>query len=167
MARYVCFLGLAVCAACSTGCVDRRFVVSSDPPGAVVFRNGQALGAAPVDDHFVYYGKYHFTLIKDGYQTLQVDQDVPAPWYEYFPLDFISENLVPWRITDARRYEYHMEPVAQPRTDLLLNDSNILRDKSRTLQPLTPPVAPVAAPGTTPAPPVAPPAAPAPAPAAP
>jgi hypothetical protein len=133
MTRYLCFLGLAVGAACSTGCVDRRFVVSSDPPGAVVYRNGQALGAAPADDYFVYYGKYHFTLVKDGYQTLQVDQDVPAPWYEFFPLDFITENLVPWRITDARRFEYHLEPVAQPRPDQLLIDSQTLRDKSRTL----------------------------------
>ena len=36
-----------------------------------------------MDDHFVYYGNYHFTLIKDGYETLQVDQDIPAPFYEY------------------------------------------------------------------------------------
>jgi hypothetical protein len=137
MARHAWFLGIAVCAACLTGCVDRRFVVSSDPPGAVVYQNGQALGFAPADDHFVYYGKYHFTLVKDGYETLQVDQDVPAPWYEYFPFDFVAENLVPWRISDVRRFEYHLEPIAQPRTDTLLNDAQNVRNRSQTLRQVT------------------------------
>src|SRR5262245_2487854 len=62
------------CVCLLTGCVDRRFVVTSDPPRALVLRNYQPIGAAPADDHFVYYGKYHFTLIKHGYHTLQIGQ---------------------------------------------------------------------------------------------
>src|SRR5262249_32019669 len=96
------------------GCVERRFVINSDPQGAVVFQNGQPLGAAPADNHFVYYGKYRFTLVKDGYETLVVDQDVPAPWYEYPGLDFISENLVPFTIRDRREFSYHLEPARIP-----------------------------------------------------
>ena len=44
----------------------------------MVFRNGVPIGPTPVDDQFVYYGNYHFTLVKDGYETLQVDQDIPC-----------------------------------------------------------------------------------------
>ena len=47
------------------GCVERRFVIESDPPGALVLMNGQQLGATPVDGHFVYYGRYHFTLAEN------------------------------------------------------------------------------------------------------
>ena len=66
LAKIGFFLSLAVFL---TGCVDRRFVVTTDPPGALVLRNNAPIGFAPADDHFTYYGNYHFTLIKDGYET--------------------------------------------------------------------------------------------------
>lgn len=129
------YAALAILAA---GCVDRRYVVTTDPPGAVVLRNHQPIGAAPADDHFVYYGNYHFTLIKDGYTTLQVDQDIATPWYEYFPLDFISENLVPWRIEDVRRFHYRLDPLQTPSTDELLDRAQRLRDRGQSVAPPTP-----------------------------
>src|SRR5581483_5232398 len=54
----------ALCAGALTGCVERRYVITSDPPGAIVYCNGRQIGATPVDDHFIYYGKYDFTLVK-------------------------------------------------------------------------------------------------------
>ncbi len=143
-------LGLTVCAGLLSGCVDQRFVISSDPPGALVLRNNQPIGAAPVDDHFVYYGNYHFTLIKDGFATLEVDQKVPTPWYEYFPLDFISENLIPWKIRDVRRFTYHLEPLRQVNTDEMLGRGQLLRSRGQGIgQPAAPPPPP--APGAPPA----------------
>lgn len=135
MRRCAWFLGLALGMSSITGCVDRRFVVNSDPPGALVLRNGKPIGVTPVDDHFVYYGNYHFTLIKDGYQTLQVDQKIPTPWYEYFPLEIISENLWPWRIVDRRQFNYQLEPIQAVRTDELLNQAQILRDRGKAITP--------------------------------
>src|SRR5258708_2330398 len=84
------------------GCIERRMVVVSDPPGALVLHNGQPIGNAPGDDHFTYYGIHHFTLIRPGYQTLQVDQRIRAPWYEFFPLDLVTEGLVPLQLEDVR-----------------------------------------------------------------
>src|SRR5262245_23206033 len=88
------------------GCVERRFVINSDPPGALVLHNNQPIGSSPGDDHFVFYGYHDFTIIKDGYETLHVHQRVPAPWWEYPPLDFVVENLIPWHFQDVRRYNY-------------------------------------------------------------
>src|SRR6516225_7361266 len=110
-------LGMAVCAGLLSGCVERRYVITTDPPGAIVLRNGEPIGAAPADDHFVYYGNYHFTVIKEGYQILQVDQEISAPWYEYIPLDFFSENLFPYRVVDVRRFHYRLEPLRTVTTD--------------------------------------------------
>jgi hypothetical protein len=140
--------------ATATGCVERRFIVTSDPPGATVLRNHQALGFAPADDHFVYYGNYHFTLVKDGFETLQVDQNIPTPWYEYFPLDFFSENLVPWKIQDVRRFHYHMEPVRAANTSELLDRAQELRTRG---QAIGAPAAPQPVPPALPAPPPGPP----------
>ena len=119
----------------ATGCVERRFVIESEPPGALVLMNGQPIGATPVDGHFVYYGRYQFTLIKDGYETLQVEENFRPPWYEYFPLDFASENLYPGKVEDIRRPRaFTMTPKAQPRADALLGQAEQLRSKGRALQ---------------------------------
>jgi hypothetical protein len=151
MRRCGCIPAIAICAVLAGGCVERRYVVTSDPPGAIVLRNGQSLGWSPADDHFVYYGNYHFTLIHDGYETLQVDQKIPPPWYEYPVLDFISENLIPWQIEDVRRFHYALQPLQLPRADLLLERAQGLRTQGQTLVPLAPPL-PLEAP--SPGPPV-------------
>src|SRR5689334_4896625 len=93
------------------GCVERRYVIESDPPGALVLVNGQPLGTTPVDGYFTYYGAYDFTLIKDGYQTKQVTQRITSPWYEWPGIDFATENLYPAKIEDIRRYRYCLEPL--------------------------------------------------------
>jgi hypothetical protein len=118
-----------------TGCVERRFVVTTDPPGALVLRNNAPIGFAPADDHFVYYGNYHFTLIKDGYETQQVDQKIPAPWYQYPPFDFFAENFLPWHIIDVRRFHYQMQPKQVPHAEEMLNRAQELRDRGRIVTP--------------------------------
>ena len=158
MSRHAWLVGVIV-AAGLTGCVERRYVITTDPPGAMVLRNYQNIGAAPADDFFVYYGNYHFTLIKDGYATMQVDQDIPTPWYEYFPLDFVSENLFPWRIKDVHRFHYKLEPLQPIRSEEIINRAGQLRNRGQTLTP--PPSASQTAPLSPPLPlavPVQPPA---------
>src|SRR5262245_47866634 len=118
-----------------TGCVERRFVVTTDPPGALVMRNNAPIGFAPADDHFVYYGNYHFTLIKDGFETQQVDQIIPAPWYQYPPFDFFAENFIPWHIIDVRRFHYQMQPKQVPHAEEMLNRAQELRDRGRIITP--------------------------------
>ncbi|MFL5245480.1 MAG: PEGA domain-containing protein [Gemmataceae bacterium] len=120
------------------GCVERRYVVTTEPPGVQVLRNGQDLGAAPVDDHFVYYGLYHFTLIKDGYEIQQIDQNIPTPWYEYPGLDFVSENLIPWKIHDVRRFHYNMQPVQNPNIKDVLDKAQKLQNHGKSLTPFAP-----------------------------
>jgi hypothetical protein len=120
------------------GCVERRYVITTEPPGAKVLRNGQDLGTAPVDDHFVYYGNYHFTLIKDGYEIQQIDQNIPTPWYEYPVIDFFSENVIPWKIRDVHRFHYNMQPVQTPNVKEVLDKAEKLQNHGRSLVPFAP-----------------------------
>jgi len=39
MKNYIAFLSFALCAGLLTGCVEQRYVVTTDPPGAVILRN--------------------------------------------------------------------------------------------------------------------------------
>src|SRR5262249_47660414 len=117
-----------------SGCVERRFVITSNPPGATVYREGIQLGPTPVDDSFTYYGDRVYTLVLDGFETLQVKQPAPAPWYEIPPLDFIAENLWPFKIRDVRRPEpYQLQPLQNANPNQVLERGQQLRNSGRSL----------------------------------
>lgn len=79
--------------------------------------DGKELGYTPVSTDFTYYGTREVTLIKDGYETLTIDQPVTTPWYQVFPLDFFSDNLLGYNGRDKRDYAYQLQPkmrIPQP-----------------------------------------------------
>jgi PEGA domain len=133
-ARTACAL-FAVAAALLTGCVERRFRIESNPPGAYVLVNSLPYGPTPVDIPFIYYGHYDIVLMKDGYVTKRVRQDVPAPWYQYPPIDFFAESLWPRQITDIRPLIYDLEPLPPPNLVQLKAEAVELRERAKTLPP--------------------------------
>ena len=96
----------------AAGCVQRRMTIRSNPPGALVYVDDYQIGTTPVSHDFVYYGTRKIRLVKDGYETLTVRQPFPIPWYEIFPLDFVTENLWPWEIRDERVVDLAMASAA-------------------------------------------------------
>jgi hypothetical protein len=144
--------------------VRRRLNVNSNPQGALVYVDNQQVGVTPCSVDFTYYGTREIRLIKPGFETLTVNQPIPAPWYEYLGLDFISENLVTTKIRDNRTVNYNLAPQLIVPTQELIDRGNQLRQD--TLQygtapvigaPVGPnvPAAAVVAPGPpTPLPPV-------------
>jgi hypothetical protein len=132
-------LALAVVAGAASGCVDRRFVIESSPPNANVFVNGKLVGATPADVQFTYYGKYRFVFVRDGSQTLTVDEDICPPWYEYPPFDFIAENLLPFTVRDVHYIRRPLELVPNIPAEEILNHATPLRAKGlNTGVPLPP-----------------------------
>ena len=134
-------ISILLAASALSGCVDRRFVITSDPPGATVYRDGMQLGVTPVDDPFVYYGCKEYKLVLDGYEPLVVKQPAPPPWYEFPPIDFLSENLWPFTIRDIRRPEpYALQPLQTPNPNQVLDRAQQLRNSGRALgeQPASP-----------------------------
>ena len=122
----------------------------------MVLRNGAPIGPTPVDDQFVYYGNYHFTLIKDGYTTLQVDQAIPTPWYQYVPLDFVTEALVPVHIEDVQRFHYVLQPQQATNPTAVIQEAEVLRSQGQAIGVPPPPAPPPPPPALAvpPAPPV-------------
>ncbi|NDC63853.1 MAG: PEGA domain-containing protein [Planctomycetia bacterium] len=98
--------------AASTGCVQRRMTIRSNPPGALVYVDDYQIGTTPVSTDFIYYGTRKIRLVKDGFETLTLRQPFPLPWYEIFPLDFVTENLWPGEIRDERVVDLAMVPAA-------------------------------------------------------
>ena len=118
-----------------TGCVERRFRVESNPPGAYVYINNHPYGPTPVDVPFLFYGDYDVMLVKEGYETKKVKQPVPPPWYQYPVIDFFAEALYPGQLTDIWPLFYELEPVCQPNLDLLKAEGEELRRRGAALPP--------------------------------
>jgi hypothetical protein len=123
---------LAVGLLATVGCVERRMTIRSDPPGALAVVDGRELGFTPVSTGFLYYGTRRVQLIKDGHETLTVMEKVNPPWYQVFPIEFVADVLIPWRIHDERELYYRLEPQRVAPTDQLLRRAEELRQQSQS-----------------------------------
>ena len=138
--RRVFLLAAAAAAAVlsSPGCVQRRMTIRSNPPGALVYVDDYPLGSTPVSHDFVYYGTRKIRLVKDGYETLTVRQPFPVPWYEIFPLDFVTENISPWEVRDERVVDLAMQPAASTPAELVVSRAEQVRLAAGSLPPVAP-----------------------------
>jgi hypothetical protein len=128
---------LASVALATTGCVERRYTIRTDPPGALVYVNGQEMGptAPAVSASFTHYGPREIVMIADGYQTAHVIQPIDAPWYDNVLTDFFTENLLPWTIRDEREFSYRLSPAVNPPSGDLLQRGESLRAEAQQLPP--------------------------------
>jgi hypothetical protein len=119
-------LGFMLCTV-HAGCVQRRMTVRTNPPGALLYVDDYPIGTTPISTNFTYYGTRKIRLVKDGYETLTVMQPIPAPWYQFPPIDFVAENVVPGEIRDHRALDFQLRPQTIVPTDQLLSRAEELR----------------------------------------
>ncbi len=115
-----------------SGCVERRYTIRTDPPGATVVVNGEEIGPAPASKSFVYYGDRQISLILDGYQTQTVIQPINAPWWDNLFTEFFTENFLPYSLRDEREFKYQMVPAQSPPAGELRDRAESLRSKRRS-----------------------------------
>ncbi len=105
-----------------SGCVLRTLTINSEPSGATVYLDNTPVGETPVTIPFTYYGTRKITLEKtdaDGkliYERKIVYEKISTPVYQYFPLDFFSEIVLPVDIKDEHFFTYRLDPLNQPPT---------------------------------------------------
>ncbi|MBL0927760.1 MAG: PEGA domain-containing protein, partial [Phycisphaerales bacterium] len=99
-------LVLLAAAAPLAGCVDRRIVITSEPPGAMVTLNDAEVGRTPTEVSFTYFGVYDVRLEKPGYDTLITRAEARAPIYEKPGIDLVAmavpvtkRTIVEWHFT--------------------------------------------------------------------
>jgi len=105
---------IALSAIAGGGCVQRTLQIESDPPGALVYLNGEEAGRTPMRKNFVWYGTYDVVLRKDGYQTLNKPTQVWAPWWQIPPIDLVAE-LLP--LEDKQYARYRLRPTTEVQTE--------------------------------------------------
>jgi hypothetical protein len=122
------FAVTVVCvAACLAGCVTRRMTVRTNVPGAQVYVDNYEIGRTPASTDFTYYGTRNIRVVKDGFETLSVQQPIAAPWYQIPGFDFVAENIWPFEIRDERQYTYNLQPQYVVPTEALVGRAEELR----------------------------------------
>lgn len=125
MMRGVALFSLSI----AMGCVGvrREMTIESDPPGAIVYVNGEEVGRTPLTKEFTYYGTVDLKLRKDGYETLEDQPKVFAPWWQWPPFDLVTESM---SLTDEHKLSYEMSPREQsPDPQQLVQRGSELREK--------------------------------------
>lgn len=119
----------------ASGCVRRTMIITTDPPQALVFLNDQEVGRSEVTTDFLWYGDYGVTVRKEGYQTLETNWEVGAPWYQWVPLDFFFEVLWPGQMHDVRRAHFTLEERVDPQPEVLAERAIELRARALPFGP--------------------------------
>jgi hypothetical protein len=116
----------------TSGCAAKReLVINSDPPGALVRLDDRVVGTTPYTTRFDAYGTRRITLYHLGYRSLSEVEEIDPPWYGVFPLDVISEVLIPVGWRDRHEFNFHMTPesgtVTAPDLEQVLDRAETLR----------------------------------------
>ena len=85
--------------------------LESNPPGALIYLNGEEVGRTPVTHDFLWYGDYKVELRKPGYETFTTHTWVGAPWWQLPPIDFAAD-ISPVPLADRQHFSYTMEPAS-------------------------------------------------------
>lgn len=78
------------------GCkAQRTLTITSDPPGALVRLDDDLVGVTPVRLPFLHYGTRRVTWYLEGYRTSSRLVRIKPPWYAWFPVDILTEVILP------------------------------------------------------------------------
>lgn len=97
-----------------TGCVERTLEVRSEPSGARVFLDSMDVGVTPLDIPFHHYGIREIALEMPGFDRAVRRVPLLPPWYQIFPLDLLTDIVLPLPIRDRRVVAVRLEKTAPP-----------------------------------------------------
>ncbi len=116
-------------AALSTGCVRRTIMITSEPPGVLIWVNDREVGRTPIDVGFEYYGVYDVRLELAGYEPMMTSGKASAPWWDKAGADFFAE-LVPADLQSEVRWHYVLTPLTEDRDALIERAAQLRLDLS-------------------------------------
>jgi hypothetical protein len=121
-----------VAALASGGCVERLMAIKSDPPGASVTLDDVSYGVTPVEIPYLWYGKRVLTVQMSGYIPVREVLVLNPPWWQYFPMDFTTDVLLPFTVTDRSQFTVTLEKavLSDSEREAVLKRAAELRDKA-------------------------------------
>jgi hypothetical protein len=122
---------LALTLAAAACRANRYLEITSTPPGAEVRLDDEAVGVTPVRVPFEHFGTRRVTFYLPGYRTTSRRIRLRAPWYARFPLDIVTEVLLPIGLRDRRKVHEVLVPgeavMSLPSLRSVIERANALR----------------------------------------
>ncbi|MCP3915075.1 MAG: PEGA domain-containing protein [bacterium] len=108
--EWVILLG-ALSLALPSGCTTKRVLaIESSPPGAIVRLDEKVIGRTPLEHPFQHYGQRRVTLYLPGYRTWSESIDFAPPWHARFPLDVVTQVILPLGLDDRQALDIELSP---------------------------------------------------------
>ena len=114
----------------TTGCVERRLTLVTEPSEAVVWLNDEEVGTTPVTVNFNWYGDYNIRIEKSGYAILSTHRVLERPMHDKFPFDFFAEVVWPKKIVDEYTWTFELQPYEQTSPEELIEAAQEMQQQS-------------------------------------
>lgn len=116
------FIPVVLLAVCAFGCIQRTLTVESEPEGAAVYYDHRRVGETPLSLRFTHYGSHSLILIKEGFQPYRGRLALKEKGWAVFPVDLITEGVLPVKLKDDRQVRIVLSRAAPPGEPPALND---------------------------------------------
>lgn len=130
------------------GCLERRLLITSEPPGADVWVNDAEVGRTPLVADFKYYGEYDVRLRLAGHEPVATKALARAPWYEWMGPDLVAEAL-PTPVVTEVKWHFTLKPSAERSTEPVEFERGLM-ERARELKARTAPTPAASPPGAAP-----------------
>ena len=120
-----------LCMACCACAAQRTLRIESDPPGALLRIDDRIVGVTPYTEEFFDYGTRRLTLYADGYHSTSRIVELDPPWYARFPIDILSEVIIPWGWKDPHTVRVSLEAV---KGEVTVPDLNAVLERAQALR---------------------------------
>jgi len=127
-------LSILMLCLCLAGCVERYITIDTTPSNAIVWLNGEEVGASPVTVSFLWYGQYEVEIRREDCQTLKTTQHAHAPIYQWPIIDFFTECLLPFQLTDHHQWQFDLAPQTIAEPNALLERAQSLRQQTEIIR---------------------------------
>lgn len=130
-------IGLASLAALVSCGAERVLIVESSPSEALVRLDEEIIGVTPLAFPFDHYGDRRLSLYLDGFETWSEPIELKTPWYSRFPLDLLTEVLLPIHPVTHRTFTVTLLPtsdqVTMPDIHAFADAAHALHTRERDL----------------------------------
>jgi len=109
------------------GCVERRFIITSDPTEARVFLNDVDVGTTPCEVDFTYFGTYDVRVKKPGYEPLITKAEAKAPFHEWPGIDLVA-MAIPAKKSTIIEWHFTLEPASEDPNALIQRAGDLRAD---------------------------------------
>ena len=123
--------GAVLCVAMlASGCIERYLTIQSTPPGAIVRIDGVEVGKTPIAAlPYSHTGHRRVQLQLEGHKLHSSVEDISGPWYCQFPIDFVTELLIPYPFKVEHQLSYVLETPELADSAKLMARAKALRER--------------------------------------